>query len=273
VIEPSSAAIDEPVRPASRKPIITGPISLVMASPTMGPSTLWLTLRSWSADWTTRTMPTKSDRIAAIGTVSVPTRTSCAAMRARSVARKRSRRQAAASSRVPSPMSWRAESTAVPVRPVMPRLSTSASAAIAVLRRRCRVDEPGRSQMAALAGREPPEQAPVEMAARAGVPAEHPPQGRPHCQDGAICRHQGIHQRRHLTRGPPVGRVAAQHAQKRVERARVPGLLVVLALVPPHDQQAVATMEVEVAVLLVGGAIERPQDEARADAVAVAPAV
>src|SRR5262249_4161968 len=218
-------------------------------------------------------MPTKSDRVAAIGTVSVPTRTSCVTIRARSVAPKRSRRHAAARSIVPSPMSWRLESTALPVRAVMPVVSASASAAIAVLRRRSRVDEPGRSQAPPLARGETPEQAPVEVAARARVPAEQPPERRPHRQDAAICRRQAVHERGHLARGPAVPRVAAQDAEQGVERARMPGVLVVLALVTPHDEHAVAATEVEVAVLLVGLAIERLQDEARADAVAIAPAV
>src|SRR5262245_5153500 len=218
-------------------------------------------------------MPTKSDRVAAIGTVSVPTRTSCVTMRARSVAPKRSWRHAAARSRVPSPMSWRLESTALPVRAVMPVVSASASAAIAVLRRRSRVDEPGRSQVAPLAGGETPEQAPVEMAPRARVPAEQPPERRPHREDAAICRHQAVHEGRHLARRPAVGGVAAQDAEQGVEGARMPRVLGALALVTPHDEHAVAATEVEVAVLLVGLAIERPQDEARADAVTIAPAV
>src|SRR5262249_48242729 len=102
VIEPSSAAIEEPVRPARRKPIITGPISFVMARPTMGPSTLWLTLRSWSADWTTSTIPTKSDSVAAIGALSVPMSTSCATMRSRSGEAKRDWQRAAANQMIPS---------------------------------------------------------------------------------------------------------------------------------------------------------------------------
>ena len=46
VIEPSSAAIADPARPARRKAIMTGPSSFVIARPTIGPSTLSLTSRS-----------------------------------------------------------------------------------------------------------------------------------------------------------------------------------------------------------------------------------
>ncbi len=46
VIEPSSAAIADPARPASRKAINTGPSSFVMARPTIGPRMSWLTSRT-----------------------------------------------------------------------------------------------------------------------------------------------------------------------------------------------------------------------------------
>src|SRR5262249_39557724 len=111
------------------------------------------------------------------------------------------------------------------------------------------------------------------MAPRARIPAEQPPERRPHREDAAIGRHQAVHEGRHLARGPAVRGVAAQDAEQGVERARMPRVLGALALVTPHDEHAVAATEVEVAVLLVGLTIERPQDEARADAVAIAPAV
>src|SRR5262249_11283611 len=218
-------------------------------------------------------MPTKSDRVAAMGTVSVPTRTSCAAMRSRSVCRKRMRLQAAAKSVTPSPMLWSVASRPAPVRPVMPVCRVSASTAIVFLRRRSAIDEPRGPQVAALARGESPEQAPVEVAARTGVPAEDTPQRRPHRQDAAVRGHQAVHERRDLAGGPPVDGVAAQHAEERIERPRVAGARVTLALVAPHDEQSVPTVEVEVAVLLIGGAVERPENERGADALAVAPAV
>src|SRR5262245_43122096 len=206
-------------------------------------------------------MPTKSDRVAAMGTVSVPTRTSCAAMRSRSVCRKRMRRHAAASSMMPSPMLWSVASRAAPVRPVTPVCRVSASTAIVILRRRCAIDEPRGPQVASLARAEAPEQAPVEVAARAGLPTEDPPQRRPHRQDAAVGGHQAVHERGDLAGGPPVDGVAAQHAEQRIERPRVAGTRVTLALVAPHDEQSVTTVEVEVAVLLIGRAVERPEDE------------
>src|SRR4029077_15924626 len=266
-------AIEEPVRPARRKPIITGPISFVMARPTMGPSTAWLTLRSWSADWTTSTMPTKSDSVAAIGAVSVPIRTSCATIRWRSVAPKRSWRQAAAKRRMPSPISWSIDRMAAPVRAVTPERSVSASAATRRLDGRIGVDEPRRPEPAALPTREAPEEIPVEPARGARVPAKHAPQRRPHREDAAVRGEQAVHERRDLSGGTAVVRVAAQQSDDGVEVAGLPGVLVALPLVAPEDEEAVAAMEVEVLVVLIGGAVERPQPERRADAVAVAAAV
>ena len=77
----------------------------------------------------------------------------------------------------------------------------------------------------------------------------------------------------HLSGGTAVVRVAAQQSDDGVEVAGLPRVLVPLPLVAPEDEEAVAAMEVEVLVVLIGGAVERPQPERRADAVAVAAAV
>src|SRR5262245_10838114 len=261
------------MRPARRNPIITGPISFVIASPTIGPSTVWLTLRSWSADWTTRTMPTKSDRVAAIGSVSAPARASCSTMRSRSVAPNRICRTAAAQSWTPSPVSCRPERMPAPIRVVKPGRRVAASVATRLLPARRQIDEPGRAQPPALARCQAPEHVPVEGTVRTGVPAEHAPQGCPHGEHAAVCRQQAVDQCRNLTGGTAVARVAAQHAEDRVEAARAPGVLVPLALPPPQHQNAIAPPEVEVAVVLLGRPVERPEIEVGADAVAVAAAV
>src|SRR5262249_7134806 len=73
--------------------------------------------------------------------------------------------------------------------------------------------------------------------------------------------------------GPPGPRRRARRARRArqgVEVAGVARVLVALPLVAPDHERAVAPVEVEVLVLLVGGAIQRPQPEGRADAVAVA---
>src|SRR5262249_5330685 len=238
VIDPSSAAIEEPVRPARRKPIITGPISFVMARPTMGPRTLWLTLRNWSADWTTSTMPTKRDSVAAMGALSVPMRTSCATMRSRSVAPKRSWRHAVANRLTPSPISWSVDSTAAPVRAVRPVRMVSASAATRRLRRGLGIDEEGRAKAAPLARREPPEKAPVEPPRRARVPAEDAPQRCPHGEHAPVRWQEAVHQRGDLTGRPAVVSVASQQPEERVEISRAVRVLVALPLVAPDDEKA-----------------------------------
>src|SRR4029453_7812913 len=80
-------------------------------------------------------------------------------------------------------------------------------------------------------------------------------------------------QGRNLPGRTTVARVAAQHADDRVETARAPRVLVPLALLPPQHQDAIAPPEVEVAVGLVGRRLERPEVEVQADAVTVAAAV
>src|SRR5262245_7271847 len=232
-----------------------------MARPTMGPSTVWLTLRSWSADWTTSTMPTKNDSTAAMGAVSVPIRTSCATMRSRSVSPKRSWLQAAGNRQPPSPISWSVDSTAAPVRAVSPVRSVSASAATRRLPRGLGIDEEGRAKAAPLARREPPEEAPVEPPRRARVPAEDAPQRRPHGKHAAVRRQDAVHQRGDLARRATVVSVASQQPEERVEISRAVRVLVALPLVAPYHEEPVAPMEMEVLVILVGGTVERPQPE------------
>src|SRR5262245_47725949 len=178
-----------------------------MARPTSGPRTPWLTDWSWSAACTTRTMPTKRERRAAIPTVSVPTRTIWAITRWRSTptGAKAEARSVLTNRIATSPSTCRTPSTPWPTRPSGPgarRAAPIASTAMARVPRRVGrvvVEEHRRPELLVFAGGETPEEVPVAGAVRTCVPAERPIDRRPHRDDAAVPGEETVGERRDLT--------------------------------------------------------------------------
>src|SRR5438128_1926350 len=213
-------------------------------------------------------MPTKTERRAPIGRVSVPTRTICATTRWRSIGAKAVARAVAMKSEVASPSTCRTSRMRAPRRPSGPGdRGTRAIASTAMVAAPREV--PGGDQPLPLARDEPPADVPGPGAARLGVPPVEAVERRPHREHAAILRHQAIENGRHLPEPPPVRLDAPTDREESREPLAMSRRLVRLPLAPPQDQNGVVALVVEVLLVLAVDAIGGPGVEARREGRAV----
>src|SRR5262245_18632948 len=259
----------DPARPARRNAISTGPSSFVIESPTIGPRMSWLPFETWSAAWTTRTMPTKSERRAPIQSVSVPTRTICAATRPRSASAAGARRTAAMKSVPASPSTWRTSRMPAPRRATGPSGRRAPTASIAT----ARLEVPRAAEATVLARDEAPGRVPVARAVGARVPADDAVERRPQVEDAPVLREEAVRERERLAVAAAVVACGADDRKRRHEPLVTPRCLVREPLPPPEEEADVAAEVVEVVDVLRLRPVRGPRVEPRVDPTRLAPTV
>src|SRR5688572_19677453 len=218
-------------------------------------------------------MPTNRESRAAMGSVSVPMRTSCATTRRRSCSVRGTARTAPTRRVAISPSNWSISRMPAPSRPSTPGSRGRVPiASIAIVP----IQVPGTEEVPVLARRESVEQVPVAdaLAGIGGprVPACEGVERRPRAQDAAVLRHQAVEDGRGLAEPPAVLVDVAEEREERVQPL-VPPAVVVERLPAPEEEERVTSRVESIVRLLALHAVGRPRPEAGRDAVAVAAAV